>query len=127
MAENSKIETEEKLRDAAEDFLGGMAAPLADRNDEPQDIIARTTDHRLWDRGVAITNVELEQALADAQHDSLARAGDVIAALNEAGLRIVPVEPTGNMTSAGLQAIRFDTDWRVTTENVYKAMIGAGK
>ncbi len=53
------------------------------------EIIARATDHLLWDRGAAIPNVESEQSLADAQHDSWERARDVISALDAAGLTIV--------------------------------------
>lgn len=69
-------------------------------SDKVIEIMAREIDHRLWDRGAAIPNVESEQALADAQHDSLVRASDVISTLAAAGYRIaspdqvvVPREP----------------------------------
>ena len=75
-----------------------------------RDIIARTTDHHLWDRGVAIPNVESEQALADAQHDSLARADDVIAALTAAGFAIVGTALTYEQSQLVIKAV----DWQVS-------------
>ncbi|MCK5446075.1 MAG: hypothetical protein KAI73_10675 [Rhodospirillaceae bacterium] len=74
------------------------------------EIIARATDHHLWERGDAIPNVESEQSLADAQHDSLERANDVIKSLTAAGYVIVPREPSPLRLFRGAEQTNiFDT------------------